>query len=64
MGMETLLEGYRSLLLVLYAPQNYYRRIRIFLQEYQRPAVCPKPTLQRQRAFIRSLLRLRMLDKE
>jgi radical SAM superfamily enzyme YgiQ (UPF0313 family) len=64
MGMETLLEGYRSLLLALYTPQNYYRRIRTFLQEYQRPAVSPKPTLQRQRAFIRSLFRLGILGKE
>ncbi len=64
MGMETLLEGYRSLLLTLYTPKNYYRRIRIFLQEYQRPAVCTKPTFQRQRAFIRSVFRLGIFGKE
>lgn len=64
MGIETLLDGYRSLLLTLYAPKNYYRRIRTFLQEYQPQAVCTMPTSQRQRAFVRSLFRLGLFGKE
>lgn len=64
MGMETLLEGYRSLLAAIYAPKNYYRRIRVFLEEYRRPDICTRATLQRQRAFLRSLLHLGILGKE
>ena len=37
MSMETLREGYRSILRRIYTPDSYYRRVRTFLREY-RPA--------------------------
>jgi radical SAM superfamily enzyme YgiQ (UPF0313 family) len=64
MGMETLLEGYRSVLATIYAPQNYYLRLRTFLREYRGPGVRVRATLGRQCAFIRSLFRLGLLGKE
>ncbi|MGA3268497.1 MAG: DUF4070 domain-containing protein [Verrucomicrobiota bacterium] len=39
MNRETLREGYKSLMGYLYAPGPYYRRIRTFLREYQRPKI-------------------------
>ncbi|MFO8091249.1 MAG: B12-binding domain-containing radical SAM protein [Desulfatiglandaceae bacterium] len=64
MGMNTLKEGYRTIVSNIYAPRNYYRRIKIFLMEYE----CPKAkiSLEKQRllAFFRSGLRLGILGKE
>jgi radical SAM superfamily enzyme YgiQ (UPF0313 family) len=64
MGLETLLEGYRSVLVTIYAPKNYYLRLRTFLREYRGPGVRVRATLGRQCAFIRSLFQLGILGKE
>jgi hypothetical protein len=64
MGMETLLEGYRSVLTTIYAPKNYYFRLRTFLREYRGPGVRARAALGRQCAFIRDLFRLGLLGKE
>lgn len=37
MGLDSLHAGYRDLLRDLYAPTNYYRRVRTFLREYRPP---------------------------
>ena len=39
MSIETLREGYRSILRRIYAPDSYYRRVRTFLREYHPPKV-------------------------
>ena len=39
MGLESLREGYRSILNHIYAPKFYYERVRTFLREYHPPKV-------------------------
>jgi len=35
MDRETLIEGYKSIVNTIYSPKDYYKRIRIFLRQYQ-----------------------------
>src|SRR5690606_33736906 len=35
MGLETLQEGYKLILRTIYSPENYYRRMKAFLQDYR-----------------------------
>jgi len=67
MGLERLRSGYRRLLAEIYAPRQYYRRVRALLRE------CPRPRLrggarwpQREEvaAFGRSLVRLGVVARE
>ena len=37
MSIETLRDGYRTILRRIYAPDSYYRRVRTFLREYRPP---------------------------
>jgi hypothetical protein len=39
MGLETLQEGYRKLLVQIYAPKFYYERVFTFLCEYHPPEI-------------------------
>jgi len=39
MGLEPLREGYRKLIVQIYAPQLYYARVMTFLREYQPPKI-------------------------
>lgn len=64
MGLDMLAQGYQSLMHQIYAPRNYYRRVRNFLKEISLPG-CTLP-LNRQRvlALLRSSLRLGVLGRE
>jgi radical SAM superfamily enzyme YgiQ (UPF0313 family) len=64
MGQAALAQGYQSLMRQIYAPCNYYRRVRKLLREISMPA-CTLP-LNRQRvlALLRSALRLGVLGSE
>ena len=65
MGLEALLEGYRSILRHIYSPRGYYRRVLTFLREYRDAAGVEAPLdLQRFLAFFRSLVRLGVLGRE
>ena len=64
MDFKTLREGYDHVLNYLCSPRQYYRRIRIFFQEYNPPRVEVHMDLQRFLAFFRSGLRLGVLGKE
>jgi radical SAM superfamily enzyme YgiQ (UPF0313 family) len=64
MGIEPLERGYRAMMAELYAPRNYYARLRTFLREYR-----PRQTRARLHgwhivAFFRSLYYLGIVGKE
>jgi radical SAM superfamily enzyme YgiQ (UPF0313 family) len=63
MGAERLKEGYRSILVHIYSQKNYYRRIRTFLREYRPPKVKKRTQFQDVMAFLRSLVRLGVVDR-
>lgn len=58
MGLAVLREGYRKMLEQIYAPGNYYARVRIFLREYQPPQVRMHLEAQYILAFGRSIYQL------
>lgn len=64
MGLSSLQEGYRRMLLDLYSPRNYYRRMRTFLREYRPQGNGPGPKGSQIWAFFRSLYYLTMVGRE
>ena len=64
MNLDVLQKGYRAVVDYLYAPKNYYARVRTFLREYQPPRVTIPLNSEYIRAFFRSILRLGILGKE
>ncbi len=64
MGLDRLLDGYRLMMRQIYAPRNYYRRIKNSLKELKRPDVTQPLDLQRVLAFFRSCIRLGIWGKE
>ncbi len=64
MGMDRLLEGYRSIMKQIYSPNNFYRRIRHFLAELKEPELQMPLDFQRILAFFRSGFRLGIWGKE
>ncbi|MCX7591541.1 MAG: B12-binding domain-containing radical SAM protein [Kiritimatiellae bacterium] len=64
MGLDRLREGYKYMLRQIYAPGNYYQRIRTFLLHYKPPEVLPGLRRGEIAAFIRSVWRLGILGKE
>ena len=63
MGAERLRAGYRKILAHIYAPKNYYRRIRTFLREYRAPKIKARVQFQDVLAFLRSVFHLGMVRK-
>ncbi len=64
MGLDRLLDGYRLMMRQIYAPRNYYRRIKNSLKELKGPDVTQPLDLQRVLAFFRSCIRLGIWGKE
>lgn len=64
MGLDRLLEGYRTIMEQIYAPRNFYRRARNFLRELEPPKVTVPTDFRRIMAFLRSSIRLGVLGKE
>ncbi|MBN2564667.1 MAG: DUF4070 domain-containing protein [Candidatus Eisenbacteria bacterium] len=64
MGLSSLQEGYRKLLVDLYSPRNYYRRMRTFLREYRPRGNGPGIEGSHIWAFFRSLYYLSMVGRE
>ncbi len=64
MNLDVLQKGYRAVIKTLYAPKNYYARVRIFLREYQVPKVRIPISAEYIRAFFRSIVRLGIIGKE
>jgi radical SAM superfamily enzyme YgiQ (UPF0313 family) len=64
MSREKLQEGYQSALKYLYAPKNYYARVKTLLKEYKAPKISIPIRMEYIRAFFRSVIRLGILGKE
>ena len=64
MNPDVLQNGYRAVVKALYAPKNYYARVRTFLREYKAPKITIPINGEYIRAFFRSVVRLGILGKE
>jgi len=64
MSLETLQKGYRAVVKYLYAPKNYYARVKTFLREYKAPKITIPINGEYVRAFFRSVLLLGIMGKE
>jgi len=64
MGLDLLVDGYRSIMHQIYAPKNYYRRVRTLLRDLKAPEINQPLNLQRFLSFFRSAFRLGFLGKE
>jgi len=64
MGMDKLLEGYRSMMKQLYSPRQYYQRVRNILKELKKPETTIPMDFQRVLALLRSSLRLGIVGRE
>ena len=64
MGLAELRDQYRTLLSHIYAPKQYYRRVRTFLRTFKRPAVRQRVNAQHLFALARSAVRLGVVGRE
>jgi hypothetical protein len=64
MGMDTLLDGYQSIMKQIYSPKNYYRRVRTLLKDLKAPEINQPINIQRSLSLFRSAFRLGVLGKE
>ncbi|MGE5582869.1 MAG: B12-binding domain-containing radical SAM protein [Bacillota bacterium] len=65
MPYDTLVNGYKKVVATIYAPENYYQRIRELLQEYRPfPKKAIRLSLCDIEAFLKSLLIIGVLGKE
>ncbi|MBF0413833.1 MAG: B12-binding domain-containing radical SAM protein [Desulfamplus sp.] len=64
MGIDSLLDGYRTIMKQIYSPKNYYQRIRTLLKELKRPEIKQPVNFQRFLSVFRSAFRLGLLGKE
>jgi len=64
MGLDRLLDGYRSIMKQIYSPKNYYRRVRTLLKELKAPEIYQPISIQRFLSIFRSAFRLGVLGKE
>jgi hypothetical protein len=64
MGMEMLLDEYRTIMKQIYSPKNYYSRIRTLLMELKVPVIIQPLDIQRVLSCFRSAFRLGVLGKE
>lgn len=64
MGLDRLLDGYRSIMKQIYSPKIFYRRVRTFFKELRAPEIRSPMDLQRFLAIIRSGFWLGLWGKE
>ncbi len=64
MNLDVLQKGYRKVVDYLYAPRNYYARVRTFLRVYKPPVITVPFDFQYLRAFFRSIVQLGIFGKE
>ena len=64
MGLDRLLDGYRSIMEQIYSPHNFYLRVRNFLKDIKAPDITIPMDFQRVLAFLRSCFRLGFWGKE
>jgi len=62
MDYQKLMRGYKQILRTIYAPAEYYQRVKTFLQEYNMPLKTAQPlTLTDIKAFLKSVWRIGLL---
>jgi radical SAM superfamily enzyme YgiQ (UPF0313 family) len=65
MPYETLVNGYRKIVATIYAPEEFYQRVKNFLKEYQPlPRKVPRVSWCDIEAFLRSIVIIGILGKE
>jgi radical SAM superfamily enzyme YgiQ (UPF0313 family) len=64
MNMEVLHKGYESVIASLYAPGNYYARVKTFLREYKRPKITLPLSSEYVMALFRSIFHLGIAGKD
>lgn len=64
MDVNTLREGYQSIMRNIYSPKLYYRRVKTFLREYKKAKINIPLNFQNVLAFFRSSIRLGIFGKE
>lgn len=64
MSLGVLHKGYKTVMRYLYAPKNYYARVKTFLKEYKAPEIKIGFDFEHILAFFRSIVRLGIIDKE
>jgi len=64
MNLDTLREGYKSILRYIYSPEHYYQRVKTFLREYKPSKIRSPLKLEYILAFFRSIYRLGIIGKE
>ncbi len=64
MKLDVLHKGYQAVVRTIYAPANYYARVRTFLREYRAPRISVPLDLEQVLALFRSILRLGIVGKE
>ena len=64
MSLDALNTGYKALLDHLYAPTQYYARVRTFLREYRPPKITAPLDIAHSMALFRSILHLGILGEE
>jgi radical SAM superfamily enzyme YgiQ (UPF0313 family) len=64
MGLDRLINGYRTVMKQIYSPSKYYQRVRSILRELKIPEATVPADFQRVLAFFRACLRLGILGKE
>ena len=64
MSLDVLHKGYKTVVGYLYAPKNYYARVKTFLKEYKAPTIRFAFDFEYVLAFFRSVIRLGIIDKE
>ena len=64
MGLDALVDGYRSVLQHIYSPKHYYARVKTLLREYRPPIVKSHFSFSHIMAFVRSVYRLGIFGQE
>ena len=64
MSLDVLHKGYKTVVHYLYAPKNYYARVKTFLKEYKAPKIRVEFDFEYILAFFRSIIHLGIIDKE
>src|SRR5512146_158490 len=64
MNLQVLHKGYEAVIGSLYAPANYYARVKTFLREFKPPTIAVPLDFEYILAFFRSILRLGIVGKD
>ena len=64
MHIDTLVNGYKRILTEIYSPNNYYKRIKVFLKEYKNQGIREPVNVNSALAFWSSIFYIGLLGKE